>query len=60
MHFVYVCLRCCNCLPMFRLLGWPRDPTSALWLCTDTALARSLLSTGHLQAATDKPQLGDH
>ncbi|WMV32493.1 hypothetical protein MTR67_025878 [Solanum verrucosum] len=33
------------------------DPTSTLWLCTDTALALSLLRTGHLQVAIDRHQL---
>uniref|UniRef100_M1DY39 Uncharacterized protein n=1 Tax=Solanum tuberosum TaxID=4113 RepID=M1DY39_SOLTU len=43
----------------FNLVFEPRDPTSTLWLCTDTALAFSLLSTWHLQVATDRPCLED-
>uniref|UniRef100_M1DNS3 Uncharacterized protein n=1 Tax=Solanum tuberosum TaxID=4113 RepID=M1DNS3_SOLTU len=34
--------------------------SSTLWLCTDTALALSLLCTWHLQVAIDRPQLGDY
>ncbi|WMV20158.1 hypothetical protein MTR67_013543 [Solanum verrucosum] len=33
------------------------DPTSTLWLCTDTTLVLSLLSTWHLQVAIDRHQL---
>ncbi|XP_049372637.1 uncharacterized protein LOC125837586 [Solanum verrucosum] len=36
-----------------------RDPTSTLVMCTNSAVAHSLLSTGHLQAATDRPRLRD-
>ncbi|WMV24462.1 hypothetical protein MTR67_017847 [Solanum verrucosum] len=35
-------------------------PKYTVVLFTDTSLALSLLSTGHLQAATDRPDLGDH
>uniref|UniRef100_M1DK03 Uncharacterized protein n=1 Tax=Solanum tuberosum TaxID=4113 RepID=M1DK03_SOLTU len=44
----------------FKLGFEPCDPTSTLWLSTDTALALSLLSIGHLQVAIDRPQLGDY
>lgn len=33
--------------------------SSKLWLCTDTALALSLLSKGHIQVVVTRPQLWD-
>ena len=50
-------LLCCDGLCMFHLVGRSCDPTYTLWLCIDTALALSLLSTGRLQAAIDRIRL---
>ena len=45
---------------MFIIVVIACDPTNTMWLCTDTTLACTLLSTGHLQEAIDWTQLGDH
>uniref|UniRef100_M1DIT0 Uncharacterized protein n=1 Tax=Solanum tuberosum TaxID=4113 RepID=M1DIT0_SOLTU len=43
----------------FRHNRWIGTTFCTLWLCTETALALSLLSTGHLQTAVDIPRLED-
>ena len=41
-------------------MGYTLDPNTTLWLCIDTALALSLLSTWNLQVSIDRPQLEDN